>query len=84
VRQSTNAVKTQAGGVQALNSFVATIAVAFLARGADAGWHSSILRANVFSVRTDGCRPGVEHSLYVISRGIHDASALNEGKNLEL
>jgi len=30
-----NAVETQAGGIQALNSFVATIAVAFFARGAD-------------------------------------------------
>ena len=60
-----------------MNSHIATIAVAFLARGA--GWYSSCER---FLGSYRRCRPGVEHSQYVIFKGLPDASALNEAKNL--
>lgn len=62
-----------------MNSPVATIAVAFLARGADVGWRSLCER---FLGSYRRCRPGADHSLYVIFKGFSDASALDEAKNL--
>lgn len=62
-----------------MNSHIATIAVAFLARGADVGWHASCER---FLGSYRGCRPGIEHSLYVIFKGFPDASTLDEAKKL--
>jgi hypothetical protein len=79
VRQSTNAVKIQVGDILLVNECVGRIAVAFLARGADVGWHASCERF-VGSYRR--CRPGVEHSLYVIFKGFPDASTLDDAKTL--
>jgi hypothetical protein len=62
-----------------VNSPVATIAVAFLVRGADLGWRSSCQR---FLGSYRRFRPGVEHSLYVIFKGFDDASALNDATSL--
>lgn len=62
-----------------MDSHVSTIAVAFLARGADVGWRTACER---FLGSYRRCRPGVEHSLYVIFKGFHDANALNEATNL--
>lgn len=62
-----------------MNSPVATIAVAFLARGADVGWYPSCER---FLGSYRRYRPGVEHSLYVIFKGFPNASALDEAKDL--
>src|SRR5213594_901945 len=63
----------------AVNRPVATIAVAFLARGADVGWRFSCER---FLGSYRRCCPGVEHSLYVIFKGFPDAGGLDEVKNL--
>lgn len=62
-----------------MNSSSATIAVGYLARGADAGWRSSCER---FLRSYRQCRSGAEHSLYVIFKGFHDASSLDDARNL--
>jgi hypothetical protein len=64
---------------RAVNRTLATIAVAFLARGADAGWRFDCER---FLGSYRRCRSGVEHSLYVIFKGYPDAGSLDEAKNL--
>lgn len=56
-----------------------TIAVAFLARGADLDWRSSCER---FLRSYQRYRPGADHSLYVIFKGFPDDRALDEGKTL--
>lgn len=56
-----------------------TIAVAFLARGADVGWRSSCER---FLDSYRRYRSGVEHTLYIIFKGFADPSTLDEAVNL--
>ncbi len=58
---------------------MATVAVAFLARGADDGWDASCAR---FLASYRRYRPGIDHLLYVIFKGFSDACALNEAENL--
>jgi hypothetical protein len=62
-----------------LKSSFTTIAVAFLARGEDAGWRFSCERF-LHSYRR--CHPGADHSFYVIFKGFPDSRALDEAKNL--
>ena len=62
-----------------MSSPVVTIAVAFIARGADEDWRSSCGR---FLASYRMRPPGVEHSLYVIFKGFVDGVALDQAKNL--
>lgn len=77
--QSTNDVRTQDEDVLVTNRPVKTIAVAFLARGADVDWHSSCERFLGSYLRYN---TGIEHSLYVIFKGFPDESALEKAGNL--
>ena len=62
-----------------VNNQIASIAVAFLARGADKDWRASCKR---FITSYSNNRPGIEHSLYVIFKGFPDDLALEDAKNL--
>lgn len=62
-----------------MDSSITTIAIAFLARGADVGWRSSCERFVASYLR---CRPGADHSLYVILKGFPDTNALDDARSL--
>jgi hypothetical protein len=62
-----------------MNGVFGSIAVGFLARGADTDWYASCERFLNSYLRY---RPGIEHSLYIIFKGFPDNSALDKAKNL--
>ncbi len=62
-----------------MNSSIGTIAVAYLARGADESWRSSCER---FLDSYHKHCPGIEHSLHVLFKGFPNIGVLDEAKNL--
>ena len=62
-----------------MNGQPSSIAVAFLARGADSGWYSSCDR---FLRSYQRWISGVDHTLYIIFKGFSDEYTLNEAKDL--
>ena len=62
-----------------MNNSSATIAVVFLARGANEDWRTSCERFLGSYRRFD---PGIDHSLHVIFKGFPDANTQNEAVNL--
>ncbi|MGE3541421.1 MAG: hypothetical protein AB7N91_28805 [Candidatus Tectimicrobiota bacterium] len=58
---------------------MATVAVTFLARGADLGWYASCER---FLASYQRYRAGVEHALYILYKGFPDLCTLEQAKRL--
>jgi len=62
-----------------MKSAIRTIAVTFLARGADVGWRLSCKR---FVASYQRYHSGADYSLYVIFKGFSDTKSLDEAKSL--